>query len=87
MHVFKKNRRVSIKLFPIFLGISFAAIWSMSFVATKAALVNLPPFFLASTRLLLAGLCLILVWHQVIGDFFIKTSKPMLLRVAVAGLF
>ncbi len=43
------------------LGISFCAIWSSAFVATKMGLASSPPLILASMRFLIAGPLMILI--------------------------
>ena len=54
-----RSRRQSRTIWGIIGGIIFAAIWSGSFVATKIALADTPPLWLAGMRLATAGLLLL----------------------------
>ncbi|MDD7911165.1 DMT family transporter [Pseudovibrio exalbescens] len=70
----------------VLLGVLFAAIWSLSFVATKAALADLGPASLASGRLLLAGILLSVLIHPRLYAFFRGLNRSQMRRVLLAGL-
>lgn len=68
------------------LGVLFALIWSLSFVATKTALQSVPPAALAATRLLLAGIIVAVFNFAKIYHFFYSLSGTSLRRLICAGL-
>jgi drug/metabolite transporter (DMT)-like permease len=67
-------------------GIAFAAIWSGSFVATKVALVNASPLLLASIRLSVAGIILLILTFPSARALWRGSSRRMRLAIIVSGL-
>ncbi len=68
------------------LGVLFATIWSLSFVATKTALGDIPPLALAAIRLLFAGLLLAAFKARQVRDFAATCTGKGMRKIVIAGL-
>jgi drug/metabolite transporter (DMT)-like permease len=67
-------------------GIAFAAIWSGSFVATKVALSDASPLFLAGIRLSLAGIALLILTFPSARALWQGSPGRMRGAIVVSGL-
>ena len=74
-------RSFSNKPLMVFYGILFAAIWSLSFIATGISLSSIQPIWLAGIRLTLAGIILILFFAKSI--YGISKNPPALFAIIV----
>ncbi len=67
-------------------GVVFAAIWSLSFVATKSALEDWPPLWLASVRLALATVGLMIFQAPAVLHYLFALRRGPLCRIFLAGI-
>ena len=67
-------------------GVLFAAIWSGSFVATKIALTDASPLWLASIRLIVAGTVLLAVTYPAVRELWRLWSWRARGAILAAGL-
>ncbi len=67
-------------------GVLFAGIWSGAFIATKVGLDDIPPFWLAQTRLAAAGLIFFLISRTATIQFWKDATPRCRIEVLVAGI-
>ncbi|MEM7009833.1 MAG: EamA family transporter, partial [Thermodesulfobacteriota bacterium] len=66
----------------LYLGISFAVIWTLSFIFTQIALGSYPPLWLAGIRLIIAGSTLYFILK-----IFFKKNIVFNIKIILAGIF